>query len=117
LKPEFIKIDELSERLQVKKSTLYTMVAACEIPYYRVGRLIRFKKEEIDQWMEKNKRNPGDASRKAREIKRLIRTPKIDINRLVQQAVDPGKKKRYTPRHGKPDQVKGLGKEVPDGTV
>ena len=93
------------------------MVAACEIPYYRVGRLIRFKQEEINQWMEKNKRDPEDASCKALEISRLIRNPKIDINRLVQQAVDPAKKRRYTPRHGKPDQVKGLGKEVPDGTV
>ncbi len=67
--------------------------------------------------MEKNKRTPRDASRKALEIKRLIRTPKIDINRFIQQAVDPARKGRHTAKHGKPDRVKGLGKEVPDGTV
>jgi excisionase family DNA binding protein len=114
---EYHSIDEVSQHLGLKKPTLYALVAAGKIPHYRIGRLIKFKRSDLDQWMEKNKRNPGDASRKAIEISRLIRNPKIDINRLVQQAVDPGNKKRYTPRHGKPDQVKGLGKEVPDGTV
>jgi excisionase family DNA binding protein len=114
---EYHSIDEVSQHLGLKKSTLYALVEAGKIPHYRIGRLIRFKKEEIDQWMETNQKKPVDPSCKAREIARLIKKPKMDINRLVQQAVDRTTKKRYTPNHGKPDQVKGLGKEDQDGSV
>ena len=44
---------DLSRYLNVKVKTLYAMIY--NIPHYRVGKLIRFKKEEIEAWME-NKR-------------------------------------------------------------
>ena len=43
-------IRDLSHYLKVKMKTLYALVP--EIPHYRVGKLIRFRKQEIDSWME-----------------------------------------------------------------
>ena len=45
---ELLTIDELSEYLGVKKSTLYSKVEGREIPFYKIGHLVRFRKAEID---------------------------------------------------------------------
>ena len=55
---EFWDIEDLSNYLKVKIKTLYAMIS--DIPHYRVGRLIRFRKQEIDFWMEKQE---GQCSR------------------------------------------------------
>jgi len=53
---EFLNIKEVSQYLGIKISTLYFYVENGDIPHYRIGRLIRFKKQEVDQWMEGNKK-------------------------------------------------------------
>ena len=45
---DFLTIGEISEYLKLKRSTLYSLVGRKSIPYYRVERLIRFKRMEID---------------------------------------------------------------------
>ena len=42
---------ELSDLLQVKVSTIYSWTHMEFIPHIKVGRLLRFKEEEIDKWM------------------------------------------------------------------
>ena len=51
----FIDVDELAEYLKLKKRSTYHFIATQGIPHYRVGRLIRFKLSEIEEWMNKNK--------------------------------------------------------------
>ena len=58
---EFLKIEDISAYLNIKTKTLYAMVESGDIPHYRIGRLIRFKREDVDLWMEAKKvivRNP-----------------------------------------------------------
>ena len=114
---EFMGIQKLSEYLEIKISTLYSLAAQKKIPHYKVGRLLRFKKSDIDAWMEENKKEIIDVSRTARLILKATRTPARDINQMVKKNIDDVKGVVYAASHGKPDQVKGLGKEVPDGTV
>ncbi len=114
---EFMTIQKLSGHLEIKVSTLYSLVAQKKIPHYKVGRLVRFKKSEIDFWMDGQKKECVDVPTAARKIFRSTRGPAGDINRMVKKAIDDAKGTVYTASHGKPDQVKGLGKEVPDGTV
>ena len=106
-----------SEYLKIKASTLYSLAEQKKIPHYKVGRLLRFKKSDIDLWMEGNKKEVIDVSRPARLILKTARGPARDINKMVKKAIDDVKGVVYTASHGKSDQVKGLGKEVPDGTV
>ena len=43
---------ELAPYIKVKEKTIYYLVKRGSIPHYRVGKLIRFRKDEIDDWME-----------------------------------------------------------------
>ncbi|MCL5808098.1 MAG: helix-turn-helix domain-containing protein [Deltaproteobacteria bacterium] len=64
---EYLKIDDISAYLNIKTKTLYAMVESGDIPHYRIGRLIRFKREDVDLWMEAKKvivRNPQHKSKR-----------------------------------------------------
>jgi excisionase family DNA binding protein len=52
---EYLKIDDISAYLNIKTKTLYALVESGDIPHYRIGRLIRFKREDVDLWMEEKK--------------------------------------------------------------
>ncbi len=114
---EFFSIQDFSRYVKIKTSTVYAMVEANRIPHYRVGRLIRFKQSEIDLWMAGNKKDcvaPGKVARKALGP---VRKSKIDVDRVVRKAIDGTRGQGYTTPTEKPDQVKGLGKEVKNGTL
>ena len=45
--------DTLSERLSLKKNTLYSMVSRGQIPHIRMGRrLVRFDPKIIERWLD-----------------------------------------------------------------
>ncbi len=113
----FWSIQELSLYLGIKASTLYVMVEERSIPHYRVGRLIRFKRSEIDLWMEGNRKDCEAPERVAGRVFRPRKKQAIDIGRVVRKAIEGTRGEGYTKPHGKPDQVKGLGKEVLNGTL
>lgn len=54
--------DELCAYLAMPKATLYTWVSLGKIPAHKLGRLLRFKKEEIDELMETNRVEKADFS-------------------------------------------------------
>ena len=114
----FLKIQDIANHLGIKVSTLYSMVEQRRIPHYRIGRQIRFKRSEVDEWMEGQKEPAVEVKMEARKVIRsLQKKPDLAINEIVKKAIDETGKKGYTSRHGKPDQVKGLRKEVEDGTL
>lgn len=47
----WLTIAELSLYLNLKPATLYALVSRAEIPHYRIGRVIRFKRVEVDEWI------------------------------------------------------------------
>jgi len=114
---EYLNIQQLSQYLGIKESTLYSLAAERKIPHYKVGRLVRFKKSEIDLWMESNKKECIDVSKQARKVLKAERKPVHDINKVIKKTIENVKGFAYTAPHGKPDQVKGLGEEVHDGSV
>lgn len=109
---EFLTIDELSEYLGIKKSSLYAKVERGDIPYYKIDRLIRFKKSDIDLWMEGLKRQPVSIEKKARDIIRnLDKQGKTNIDTIIKKAIDGVTGNRYNLSKGKPGQRQGLRKE------
>jgi excisionase family DNA binding protein len=113
----FLTIDELSQYLGIKRSNLYSKVERREIPFYRVGRLIFFKKDEIDAFMEKSRVECFDIKKEAERVMRGASRSKVDIDRVINKAIEGLNGKEYTTFHGKPDhRIKGLRKEVEDGT-
>lgn len=109
LEKNYLTVKEVAQYLGMKTSTVYALVP--EIPHYRIGNLIRFRKEDIDAWMatkreESNIRQTGTTRAKT--------VPNIDD--IVRKAIDAAKGESYN-FSGKSDHVKDLRKEVKNGNI
>lgn len=58
---EIMTIKELSQYLDLTEGTIYKKVSNNEIPYTKLGTLLRFPKWAIDQWVSENTVKPPDA--------------------------------------------------------
>ena len=112
---EILNIDELSEYLGIKKSSLYSKVERKEIPYYKIGHLVRFKKSDIDLWMEKFRSEPLRVKEKAKSKVHSEDARATDIDEIVKRAIADSQGMKYTPNHkGDRTRIRGLRKEVED---
>lgn len=66
-------IKQASEYLQIKVKTLYAWAESGDIPHYKLGRLIRFKKSDIDSWLEEH-RKAQDKSEVEHCAKKILKT-------------------------------------------
>lgn len=60
--PPVMTIEEASRYLQIPLSSLYKLAQDGKVPCQKVGRHWRFRKETIDQWLDKNlnlQKNPN----------------------------------------------------------
>lgn len=106
---DFWTIKDLSKYLKVKIKTLYSMLS--NIPHYRIGKLIRFKKTEIDEWL-KNKKEDFQDIKKIIIKKRGLNKPAINnIDTLIRKTIDGVKQEEYNYTHGKSDRIEAQGKE------
>ena len=48
---------EASEFLGISKNTLYEWVVQNKVPYIKVGRLVKFKKGDLEDWLKKRTRD------------------------------------------------------------
>jgi len=107
---------DLSHYLKVKVKTLYAMIF--DIPHYRIGKLIRFKKAEIDSWLESKRAKVQDVKAQQREKRKTSESENNHIDRIIRKTIDQSKEEGYNSNHVKPDHVKGLtGKEVDHGSL
>ncbi|MEI6152921.1 MAG: helix-turn-helix domain-containing protein [Deltaproteobacteria bacterium] len=107
----YMTIKDVSTYLSIKIKTLYAMAAAGEIPHFRIGRLLRFGKQDIDAWIE-TKRVKAQTHQAG--TRRTRSAP--DIDNIVRKVIDAAKIKSYN-ISGKSDPVKGLRKEVRNGII
>lgn len=47
----WLSVDEIANHLGVKPVTIYKWLAAKRIPAHKVGRLWKFRTEEVDEWV------------------------------------------------------------------
>ena len=113
---DYLGIKEIAAYLGVRESHLYVLVETKQIPCYRVGRLLRFKKQDVDSWMEVHKQGGNEAGEPSR-----CRAPRLrsrgNVDGLVEKIVASAKNVVYNTHHGKPDRVGGLRKEAKDGAL
>lgn len=50
---EFWTADELAKRLRVTTATIYRMARRGELPYYSIGRAMRFKTEDVEAFLQR----------------------------------------------------------------
>jgi len=87
-----ITINELSEYLKIKKSTLYSWASSGLIPSYKLNGVLRFEKDEIEEWIKKNKAKPFNPKQRIKLSN--MQNKNIDIDGIVRRAISEVKKKR-----------------------
>lgn len=105
---EYWDVQAVSKYLNIKPCTLYAWAAQGRIPCVKIHGLVRFRRDEIDQWLESFREQP-----KAEESPR-VRARAFDIDRVIARA----KRDAYNPRHGETRlRSSPIGKEAADGAV
>jgi excisionase family DNA binding protein len=61
-------VDEIGSYLGVKRDTVYKWISERGLPAHKVGRLWKFKKENVDEWVRKD----GASDEKSDEAKPAI---------------------------------------------
>jgi len=59
----WLSVQELAGYLGVSKDTIYAWISKRDMPAHRIGRLWKFKSEEVDEWV----RSGGAAENEGRE--------------------------------------------------
>ena len=49
---EYLSVDELSQITGLKRATIYAKRSRRELPAYKFGRELRFRRSEIEEWMQ-----------------------------------------------------------------
>lgn len=91
-------IEDLSHYLKVKVKTLYAMI--WDIPHYRVGKLIRFKEEEIALWIESKKVEIKNDNKKSGQKRRSLKNGNLYLDRIIRNTIDQTKQESYNPPTG-----------------
>ena len=47
----WLSVEEIADHLGVSKDTVYAWISKKSMPAHRVGRLWKFQKSEVDQWI------------------------------------------------------------------
>jgi excisionase family DNA binding protein len=104
-----LTVKNLSQRLQIKPSTLYAWVSHGKIPCRKIHGLVRFDPTEIDRWLA----SFSSPQFRPPEIRKR-RTDHSDLDRLIASA----KRAVYTSGHGETRPRSSLiGKEEHDGAL
>lgn len=53
---EFLNVQQTADYVSLSKATVYGLIHKLEIPNYKRGKRVYFKKSEIDSWLMQNKR-------------------------------------------------------------
>jgi excisionase family DNA binding protein len=105
----YLDIRELAEHLRVRRSTLYAWVAQDKIPYFKIHGLIRFRRDEIEQWLDSFRAKRHPVSKRLEEPSRSE-----GLDALIARV----KRDVYTAGRGETRPRSSLiGKEETDGAV
>lgn len=58
MEKQFYTLQELAQLLEVNEMTIRRLVNRNALPYYKVGRVFRFKVDEIEAWLGKQRGGP-----------------------------------------------------------
>lgn len=59
----WMSVEEIAAHLGIKRETVYLWIDTKRMPAHKVGRLWKFQKDEIDQWVRSGHAAPDPSSR------------------------------------------------------
>ena len=69
---EWLSTKDASEYIGVTLRTLYKLIDEGFIPAYKIGRVIRVKKEDVDSYLQSTKIKPGELDHLYPDTKRSV---------------------------------------------
>lgn len=51
MKDRWLSVEEIAAHLGLKRDTVYKWVRLKGMPHHKVGRLVKFQRDEIDRWV------------------------------------------------------------------
>ena len=51
MEDRWLSVDEIAAYLGIKRDTVYKWISEKQMPSHRMGRLWKFRKEEVDEWV------------------------------------------------------------------
>ena len=60
MEDRWLSVDEIAAYLGIKRDTVYKWIADKRMPAHKVGRLWKFRKEEVDKWVRQGAAAEGD---------------------------------------------------------
>jgi excisionase family DNA binding protein len=51
MEDRWLSVDEIAAYLGIKRDTVYKWISEKEMPAHRMGRLWKFRKDEMDEWV------------------------------------------------------------------
>ena len=51
MEDRWLSVDEIAAYLGIKRDTVYRWISERNMPGHKIGRLWKFRKEEIDEWV------------------------------------------------------------------
>ena len=52
---ELLTVEQVQQLLKVGRTFAYSLTKSGELPSYRVGRLLRVRRQDVDRWLEHHK--------------------------------------------------------------
>ncbi len=59
-----LSVDEIGDYLGIKRDTVYKWMGEKGMPSHKIGRLWKFKREEVDDWVRKGEAHYSEKGRK-----------------------------------------------------
>lgn len=84
----WLTVKETSTKYNIKTATLYKWARNGEIPHYRIGSLVRFKSDEVGEWLLEHRH---EARSEAEEPKLSLEAPSrgyIEPRDIARNAID-----------------------------
>ncbi len=87
---EMMNIEEVANYLKMSERAIYEWVKSQKIPAFKLGNTWRFKKNEIDGWMESNRTGPSPSTFPVTDVEPLnnnLMDEKLEIERFKTQVL------------------------------
>ena len=67
MEDRWLSVDEIASYMGIKRDTVYKWIDRRNMPAYKMGRLWKFRKEEIDEWVRQGGANEDNQDEPAKE--------------------------------------------------
>jgi len=70
MEDRWLSVDEIAAYLGIKRDTVYKWIDVKQMPAHRLGRLWKFRREEVDEWVKSGGADDSHGERGRKAMKR-----------------------------------------------